>query len=141
MSEHGREAEDAAALERWRPAGRRAAHGGRLCVSRARLGEELQRVDQLAVREDFVVQVRAGRAAGGADIADDVAALARCARLDVEAAQVPVARRQTEVVLEDDQVAVVARVAADSTMPSAVAYTGWPFRSRCRGPGGSRARR
>ena len=57
------------------------------------------------------MQVRAGRAAGRADVADDVAALDRVAGLDVIRAQVPVARRQAEGVLEDDQVAVVARVA------------------------------
>ena len=74
------------------------------------LGQELQRVDQLAVGENFVVQVRAGRAAGRADVADDVAALDVLARLDVERAQMAVARRQAEAVLEDDQVAVVAGV-------------------------------
>ena len=56
------------------------------------------------------MEVRAGRAAGRADVADDVAALHRLARLDVEPAQVAVARRQPEVVPDDDQVAVVAGV-------------------------------
>src|SRR5678816_3636911 len=37
------------------------------------LGEQLHRVEQLAVHQDFVVQVSAGRATGRADVADDIA--------------------------------------------------------------------
>src|SRR5438132_427183 len=72
-------------------------------------GEELQRVHELPVDEDFVVQVRAGRTAGGADQADHVAARDAVADLHAVAAQMTVARRETEGVLQDDQVAVVAR--------------------------------
>src|SRR5262245_42677717 len=61
------------------------------------LREQLERVDQLSVGHDFVVQVRAGRAASRADIPDDVAAFDACTWLDVEAAQMSVAGGQSEV--------------------------------------------
>ena len=55
------------------------------------------------------MQVGAGRAAGRADVADDVAALDALAGRDVEPAQMSVAGRQPEVVREHDQVAVLRR--------------------------------
>src|SRR5215208_7051733 len=75
-----------------------------------RLREKLQRIDQLSVREDFVVDVCAGRSPGRSDVADDVAALDALARLRRKAAHVSVARRQPEAVTEDDQVPVIAGV-------------------------------
>src|SRR5712664_2080398 len=74
------------------------------------LRQELQRVDQLAVRHDLVVQMRAGGAARRTDKADDVAALDALTRLDPVRAQVTVARCEAEAVLEDDQIAVVAGI-------------------------------
>src|SRR5439155_20659555 len=41
----------------------------------ARFGEDLKRIDEPSVRDDLVVQVRAGGAARRADIADDITAL------------------------------------------------------------------
>src|SRR3954453_14752339 len=76
----------------------------------SRLGEQLQRVDKLPVREDLVVHVRAGGAAGRADEPDDVAALDLGSRLDVVPAQMPVARHEGEPMLDGDQVAVGARL-------------------------------
>src|SRR5262252_3546793 len=54
--------------------------------------------------------MRTGRPAGRADVADHVAALHRVAGLHVIRAQMAVTRGQPERVLEDDQVAVVARI-------------------------------
>src|ERR1700730_8325875 len=73
------------------------------------LGEELERVDELAIRENFVVQVRARGAARRSDETDDVPAVHILSDLDVETAQMTVPGRQPEVVFERDQVAVVAR--------------------------------
>ena len=72
------------------------------------LGQELQRVDQLSVHQDFVVKVSAGRAAGRAHIANHVAAFHGRTHADVELAHVSVARGQTEIVLQHDEIAVVA---------------------------------
>ncbi len=71
---------------------------------------EPQRVDELPVGEDFVVEVRARGTARGADKADHVAALDVLPGLDVESAQVTVTRREAEAVLQDNQVAVIAVV-------------------------------
>ena len=61
----------------------RRGHSGRtLLVAGSLLGEELERIEEPAVGEHLVVEVVAGGAAGGADAADDVAALDRVARLD-----------------------------------------------------------
>src|SRR6185503_6251836 len=74
------------------------------------LREEAERVDQLTVREDLVVEVRAGCAAGGADVAEHRTAADALAGLHGERAQVAVSRRQPETVLDDDEVAVFAGV-------------------------------
>ncbi len=50
------------------------AANGKLLAKNGRLGEELQGIEQLAVGQDFVVEMRTGRAARGADKADHVAA-------------------------------------------------------------------
>src|SRR5439155_22889194 len=81
-----------------------------LRIGRNGLRQELERIDQLAVGENLVVKMRAGRAAGRSDVADDLAALHGRARLHREGAQVAVARREAEGVLDDDQVAVVAGI-------------------------------
>ena len=47
---------------------------GKLPVARLLLGEQLQRIEEPAVGEHFVVQVIAGGAPGGAEAADDVSA-------------------------------------------------------------------
>src|SRR5262245_46410534 len=52
----------------------------------------------------------ARRAAGRADISDDIAALYRRAGLHAEPAQVAVPRREAEVVTHDNEVAVIAGV-------------------------------
>src|SRR5437763_16726918 len=72
------------------------------------LRQQLKLIEEFSVRENLVVQVRAGRAARGPDVADDIAALNRLARLDFEPAQVRVASGEPEVVAQHDQVAVVA---------------------------------
>src|SRR5229473_4054856 len=79
-------------------------------VMRNGLGQELERIEQSAVGENLVVEVRAGRTAGRSDVADDVAAFHRLAGLHFEHAQMRIPRREVEVVAKDDQVAVVARV-------------------------------
>src|SRR3954469_24577970 len=83
----------------------------------SRLREQLQRVDQLPVREDLVVHVRAGGAAGRADEADDVAALELGSRLDVVPAQMAVPRHEAEHMFDDDQVVVVAFVRTSLDCP------------------------
>src|SRR3954467_2735005 len=74
------------------------------------LRKQLQRVDQLPVREDLVVHVRAGGAAGRADEPDDVAALDLGSRLDVVPAQMAGARHEAKPMLAADKVAVFAGV-------------------------------
>src|SRR5262249_12091974 len=75
-----------------------------------RLRQELERINQLTVGEDFVVKVRSGCPARRADEADDVAALDPGAGLHVVAAQMTVAGHETETVLDDNEVAVIAGV-------------------------------
>src|SRR5262245_41958818 len=79
-------------------------------LARRGLREQLRRIQELTVGENLVMQMRAGRAARRADIPDHLAALDRLSGLGRERTQVPVARRQTEPVLHDQQVAVVAGV-------------------------------
>src|ERR1700730_16542878 len=55
------------------------------------------------------MQMRAGRSAGRADEANDVTARDMLPAVHVEPAQMSIAGRQTEVVLEHDQVSVLAR--------------------------------
>src|SRR3989338_3386744 len=81
---------------------------GRDALSGDGPGEEPQRVDLPAAGENLVVQVRAGRAAGRADVADDVTARDTLSRADVEPGQMSVASRQAELVREHDQISVLA---------------------------------
>src|SRR5207245_503754 len=76
----------------------------RMALSSGGLREELQRVDQFAVREDLVVHVRAGRSTGRSDVADHVAAPDVLTGLHRERAQVTVARRQSESVVELNEI-------------------------------------
>ena len=68
--------------------------------------EQLERVGQLAVQQDLVVQVRAGRSAGRADVADHVAAVDAVARVDGEPRQVAVPRDDAVAVVDHNEVAV-----------------------------------
>src|SRR5262245_1297891 len=74
-----------------------------------RLRQEAEWVDQLPVEEDLIMEVRAGRTAGRADEANHVAASDRITGLHAEAAQVAVTRRQSELVLQHDEIAVFSR--------------------------------
>src|SRR6185436_18036097 len=74
------------------------------------LREELERVDQLSVRENLVVQMRTGRASRGPDVADDVAAFDAGARFHGEPAQMSVAGGQPEVVPQGEQVPILAGI-------------------------------
>src|SRR5688572_13911211 len=76
--------------------------------ARGAAGEEAEGVGELAVHEHFVMKVWAGRAAGGADVADDFAAANGLARGDHEARHMAVACRQAEPVVDHDHVSVVA---------------------------------
>src|SRR5688500_10230362 len=82
-----------------------------LAVARTLLGEELQRVEQSTVGVDFVVEVASGGPAGGADGADDIAAVHPVALFDVELGQVAVPSLQPEPVVDNDQVAIRALIA------------------------------
>ena len=70
------------------------------------LGEEGHRVGQTAVHPDLVMQVGAGRSAGGADIADHVAALDVLIADDAEARKMAVLGDDAEAVVERHHVAV-----------------------------------
>src|SRR6476620_5530579 len=74
------------------------------------LRHQSERIGDLAVHANLVMEMRAGRTACGSDVPDDLAALDVLARADGVAAQVTVVRRQAEAVSHDDQVAVVAAV-------------------------------
>src|SRR6476620_6345473 len=75
-----------------------------------RLGEQLHRIQELAVHQDLVVQVRSGRSSRGPDISDDVDAVNGLAVLYVESAEMTVPGRDAEVVAQDNEVAVLAFV-------------------------------
>src|SRR5204863_1824111 len=75
-----------------------------------RTGEELQRIHQLAIRENLVVQVSAGRATSRSDVPDGVAPLHLLPRFDRERAQMTVSSDETERVLQHDEIAVIARI-------------------------------
>src|SRR4051812_28217206 len=77
---------------------------------RRRLREELQRINQLSVDENLVMQVSPGRSAGRTDIAEDVAALDLLAWLHFERAQMAVPRREPEAMFQRDEVTVIAGV-------------------------------
>src|SRR5687767_5429815 len=84
---------------------------GELLRARLLLRQQLKRIEEPAVREDFVMEVIAGRAAGRAETSDDVAALHALALLDREAGEVAVLRLQAEAVIDDHEVAVRALMA------------------------------
>src|SRR5262245_33043746 len=83
------------------PAGERAVRGPGAAQ------QELQGVQQPVVDADFVVQVRRGGPAGGADGADPLAARDGGAHCDVDRRQVAIARFETVTVVDADQVAVI----------------------------------
>ena len=60
--------------------------------------QEFLRVDRFAVDPGFVMQMRAGRAAGGTDLADHLSDLDGLADLDADLRQVAVAGRQAVAV-------------------------------------------
>src|SRR5258706_4373441 len=68
--------------------------------------QEPRRVDEAAIQRHPEVQVRSGYAAGGADLADDVAALDHGANLHADQRQVAVHRDQPLAVLDQHRVAV-----------------------------------
>src|SRR5258708_39343866 len=67
-------------------------------------------IDRLALAQELEVQMRAGRAAGAADKADELAAHHRLARLDAgrESREMAVDRGKLAAVLDADPVAVAA---------------------------------
>ena len=65
-------------------------------------------VDRVVVQTDLVVEVRAGRAAGGADEAEELAAGYVVAHLDVDVREVAVAAGKAVTVVDLDHVAVAA---------------------------------
>ena len=70
--------------------------------------EEGQRVDRVAVAPHLVVQMRAGRAAAAADLADDAARRDMLADLHVDPAQMCVARRKSVAMVDLDHPAIAA---------------------------------
>src|SRR5690349_13269825 len=78
------------------------------CVSESlvRVEDVLERIDRVVVHAHFIVKVRTGGAAGGTDVADDVAAFHVLAGADGEAGEVAVARRVAVAVRDVDDVAV-----------------------------------
>src|SRR5262249_49504184 len=71
--------------------------------------EEFLGVDSLAIDTGLVVQVRAGRAAGRADLADDLADLHVLTDLDQDRREVAVARREAVAVIDLDHATVATR--------------------------------
>src|SRR3954452_14263340 len=71
-----------------------------------RVEDVRERVDRRVVQAHLVVQVRAGGAAGGTDVADDVAALHVLSRLARVGRKMAVTRREAVAVREIDHVAV-----------------------------------
>ena len=93
-----------------------------------RVGRQLGRIDVLAVLLDAEVQVRAGREAGRADVADHGLGLDVLADLLAvgELAEVHVGGLDPAVVLDHHQVAGAAGVAALGDHAAAAAHTGVP---------------
>src|SRR5205807_100628 len=86
-------------------------------------GEQLQRVHQFSVGEHFIVKMRSRRASRRAHVADHVAALHLLALPHGELRQMSVSRRETETVIDHDEVAVIAawrRQLGDATAMSGV---------------------
>src|SRR6185295_17510262 len=70
--------------------------------------QELLRINRLAIDAGLVVQVRAGRSAGRADPADDLAGAHRLAFFDVSRREVRVACRQPVAMVDLDHPAIAA---------------------------------
>src|SRR3984893_17722044 len=70
--------------------------------------QEFLRVDRFAVDPGFVVQMRAGRYAGGADRADHLCDPDLSANLDVDLRQMAVARLQPVAVVDFHHAAIAA---------------------------------
>src|SRR5262245_31735312 len=70
--------------------------------------QEALRIDGVAVDARLVVQVRAGRAPGGAHLADDLADADGLSFRNVDDRQMAVARRQSVAVIDPDHLAVAA---------------------------------
>src|SRR5262245_2813948 len=70
--------------------------------------QEFLRVDRLAFKPRFVVQVRSGRAPGRADVADDLSGLDGLADANGDRRQVTVAGRQSVAVIDVDRAAIAA---------------------------------
>ena len=83
--------------------------------SRDARAQEFLRIDRLAVDARLVMQMRAGRAAGRADLADGLADPHRLADLDVDLRQVAVAGGEAVAVVDLDHLAVAAFPAGDAS--------------------------
>src|SRR5262245_13238978 len=70
--------------------------------------QELLRIDRVAVDARLIVQMRPGRAAGRADLADGLTHSDLLADLHVDFGQMAVARRKAVAVVDFDQIAVAA---------------------------------
>src|SRR5438309_7314803 len=70
--------------------------------------EEFLRIDGVAVDAGLVVQMRAGRAAGGADLADHLAGPHALADGDVDRREMAVAGDETVTVVDLDHLAIAA---------------------------------
>src|SRR5882757_9866062 len=68
--------------------------------------QKLLRIDRVAVDSRFIMQMRTGGAAGGADRADHLADLDEVADLDVDLGQMAVAGRQSVAVIDLDHAAI-----------------------------------
>src|SRR5215218_10733396 len=73
-----------------------------------RRAEESLRIDGVAIDARLVVQVRAGRAPGGADLADHLADTDGLSLRDIDRRQMAVARRKPIAVIDLDHLAVAA---------------------------------
>src|SRR5689334_6787253 len=79
--------------------------------------QKFLRIDRVAVDARLVVQMRPGRASGGADPADDLPDADRLTDLDVDLRQMRVARGKAVAVIDLDHLAVAAVPARDRHRP------------------------
>src|SRR5262249_3367545 len=79
---------------------------------RGRPRQEPVRIQKLTVCDDLVVKMRSGRASGRTDVTDHLPAADRLSWFDGKPAQVSVTRHETETVVEDHEIAVVAGVSS-----------------------------
>ena len=70
--------------------------------------QEAQGIDRFAIVADLVVQMRTGRTAAAAGLADDGAGIQLLANRHVDLAQMPIARRKAIAVVNLDHPAVAA---------------------------------